>query len=551
MTIQQKTRRPIMTATYQSSNGTTERPMGKKKAYLVGGGIASLASAVFLIRDGHLPGKNIHIFEESDLIGGSLDGQGSAETGYIMRGGRMFDEEAYTCTYDLLSSLPSLNDPGKTVRDEMIAFNKQFKIDDKARLVDGNGNIVDGSALGLSWGDRLALMKMLAQSEGSLGTRRIDECFAPSFFTTNFWSMWCTTFAFQPWHSAVELKRYLHRFLHEFPRIYNLAGVRRTPYNQYDSIVLPVTEWLKGQGVHFEMSCQVTNLDVQSSRIAKTVECLHLLRAGKLEEIVVTEDDLVFVTIGSMTAGSSLGSMTSAPGLNSKHAGGSWALWETLAKDQPDFGQPSVFDDHIDESLWESFTVTFRDPTFRTFLENFTGNTHGTGALVTFKDSNWLLSLVMARQPHFRDQPDDVTVCWGYSLFPNKKGDYVQKKMTACTGEEILTELCSHLRFTQELPHLLKTSTCIPSLMPFITSQFLVRAKGDRPLVVPKGSTNLAFLGQFAEIPDDVVFTVDYSVRSAQIAVYTLLKLDKEVTPIYKGERDPRVLLNSAVTMLK
>ena len=533
----------------QSSKGTLDGESGERKVYLVGGGIASLASAVFLIRDGHLPGKHIHIFEESELIGGSLDGQGSPETGYVIRGGRMFDEEAYTCTYNLLSSIPSLSDPEKTVRDEMIAFNKAFKIDDKARLVDSYGNIVDGSSLGFSWEDRLALTKMLAQPEDSLGTRRIDECFSPSFFTTTFWYMWCTTFAFQPWHSAVEFKRYLHRFLHEFPRIHNLAGVRRTPYNQYDSIVQPVTAWLQEQGVHFETQCQVTNLDIRSSRIAKTVEHLHYLRDGKPEEIAVTEDDLVFVTIGSMTAGASLGSMTSAPHLESKPTGGSWALWEALAKDQPDFGRPSVFDEHIDESLWESFTVTFRDPTFRKLMEEFTGNVHGTGALVTFKDSNWLLSVVMAHQPHFRNQPDNVTVCWGYGLFPNKKGNYVQKKMTECTGEEILTELCSHLGFTEALPHILQTSTSIPCLMPFITSQFLVRTKGDRPSVVPKGSTNLAFLGQFCEIPDDVVFTVDYSVRSAQIAVYTLLKLEKEVTPIYKGERDPRVLLNSAVKM--
>ena len=540
-----------MTADVQKANGASDGNINGRKAYLVGGGIASLASAVYLIRDGHFPGKHIYILEELQLAGGSLDGQGSPEEGYIIRGGRMFDEEAYSCTYDLLSSVPSLNAPGKTVREEMIAFNNVFKINDTARLVDGNGKIVDASALGLSWQDRLDLVKIMAQSEDSLGTRRIDECFSPDFFKTNFWYMWCTTFAFQPWHSAVELKRYLHRFLHEFPRIHNLAGVRRTPYNQYDSIVLPVTTWLKEQGVHFEMNCRVTDLDFKPSDQEKTVERIHYLRDGKMDEIVVNSGDVVLVTIGSMTAASSPGSMTAAPTLDSKYKGGSWMLWETLAKDRPDFGRPSVFDDHVEESLWESFTVTFRDPTFRALLEEFTGNKHGTGALVTFKDSNWLMSLVMARQPHFQNQPDDVTVCWGYGLFPNKKGNYVQKKMSECTGEELLTELCSHLGFTDALPHILKTSICIPVMMPFITSQFLVRAKGDRPQVVPEGSTNLAFIGQFCEIPDDVVFTVEYSVRSAQTAVYSLLKLDKQVSPLYKGQYDARVLVNSLTTMFK
>ena len=98
---------------------------------------------------------------------------------------------------------------------------------------------------------------------------------------------------------------------------------------------------------------------------------------------------------------------------------------------------------------------------------------------------------------------------------------------------------------------ILKTSICIPCIMPFITSQFVTRAKGDRPQVVPECSTNLAFLGQFSEIPEDVVFTVDYSARSAQMAVYKFLKLDKEVTPIYKGQYDTRVLFNAAMVMMK
>ncbi len=532
----------------QHTRTAAERDLSMKKAYLVGAGIASLASAVYLIREGHLLGEHIHIFEETGEIGGSLDAQGSPETGYVMRGGRMFDEEAYTSMYDLLASIPSLRDPEKTVKQEMFEFNQKMWTHSNSRLVE-HGKRVDVSSPGFSQRDRLDLIKIMLVSEESLATRRIEECFAPSFFETNFWSMWCTTFAFQPWHSAVEFKRYLHRFLHEFPRISTLAGVRRTPYNQHDSIVLPVVQWLTDQGVHFEMNCQVIDLDFLPSEREKTVERMHLLRDGQHEEIAITPDDLVFVTNGSMTAGASYGSMTAAPGIGTKQQGGSWMLWETLAQKYPDFGRPSVFDDRIAESKWLSFTVTFHDPAFFQLVEEFTNNTPGTGGLVTFKDSNWLMSVVLPHQPHFLTQPENVKVCWGYGLFPDKKGDFVHKKMSDCTGEEILTELCSHLRFTEAMPRILETSTCIPVMMPFITSQFLTRAKGDRPQVVPEGSTNLAFTGQFCEIPDDVVFTVEYSVRSAQIAVYTLLKLEKEVSPLYKGQYDPHVLVDSIKTM--
>ena len=520
------------------------------RAFLIGGGIASLASASYLIRDGHVPPQNIYIFEESDQTGGSLDAHGISENGYVMRGGRMFDEEAYTCTYDLLSFIPSLSNPKKSVRDEIFEFNQKIKSHSQCRLV-SNGEKVDVSSLGFSGRDRLDLIELMIHSEESLGTRRVDECFQPTFFTTNFWFMWCTTFAFQPWHSAVEFKRYLLRFIQEFPRIETLAGVRRTPFNQYDSIVLPLLKWLGDQGVRFEMNCQVTDLDFNLSDNVKVVENIHLIRDGKKEEIATSENDFVFITIGSMTADSSLGSMNLAPRLESRKSGGSWALWETLSKKQTDFGRPSVFNDHIEQSLWESFTLTLRDPTFFSLMRDFTGNEAGTGGLVTFKDSNWLMSVVLPHQPHFLNQPENINVCWGYGLYPNQVGNYVPKKMSECTGAEILSELLFHLRFDSEAPSILEAANCIPCMMPYITSQFMPREKGDRPQVIPTGSKNFAFIGQFCEIPDDVVFTVEYSVRSAQIGVYSLLHLDKKVSLLYKGQHDMSILFNSIKTMLK
>jgi oleate hydratase len=518
-------------------------------AYLVGGGIASLACAAYLITNGGIPGRNIRILEESGMVGGSLDARGSPERGYIMRGGRMLDREAYTCTYDLLSFIPSLSEPGVTVKEEIFEFNRRIKTHARCRLVE-KGHKLDVTSPGFTRRDRLDLIKLLFRSEDSLGTHRIEDCFAPDFFQTNFWFLWCTTFAFQPWHSAVEFRRYLLRFLHEFPRIHTLSGVYRTPYNQYDSIVRPLVRWLEAQGVTFERNCRVTGLDLKPADGAITVEGIRSAREGLEAAIPVAEVDRVFVTLGCMTADSRLGSMTSAPPPGPSDPGGAWSLWERLAEKRPDLGRPAVFNGNTELSRWLSFTVTFRDPTFFRLMEDFSGNEPGTGALVTFKDSSWLMSVVLAHQPHFVDQPPDITVCWGYGLFPGREGDFVPKPMSECTGTEILEELCSHLGFTRELPLILETSTCIPCMMPYITSQFLPRRKGDRPPVVPDGSTNLAFIGQFCEIPDDVVFTVEYSVRSAQIAVYSLLHLDKTVSPIYRGYRDPRVLFDSLRMML-
>jgi oleate hydratase len=517
-------------------------------AYLVGGGIASLAAAAFLIRDGKLPGDHIHILEAADLLGGSLDGAGQADAGYVLRGGRMLNF-TYRCTYDLLASIPSLEHEGRSVNDDIIAFNEQIKTHALARVVDRDGHIVDVTDMGFTEPDRLDLVELLAMPEHLLGTKRVDEWFKSRFFETNFWFMWATMFAFQPWHSLVEFKRYLLRFLHEFPRIDTLAGVDRTPYNQFDSIVLPLTTWLQAQGVEFRLGSLVTDLDFAPHADTKTVERLHYTRDGASQIQDVQPHDLVMMTNGSMTANATLGTMSTAPVLNATTGDGAWALWETVAKKYSDFGRPYVFDARLGESTWESFTVTSHGSLFFDLMEKFSGNQAGTGALVTLKDSNWLLSIVLAYQPHFLNQPAGVTVFWGYGLFPDRVGDYVPKKMSDCSGEEILTELLSHLNMAEHLPAVLAEANCIPALLPYITSQFLTRAPGDRPLVVPKGSTNFAFLGQFAEMPDDVVFTVEYSVRSAQLAVYKLLKLDKEPPALYKGQYDVKVLYHALKTM--
>ncbi|MHC1684726.1 MAG: oleate hydratase [Clostridiaceae bacterium] len=521
------------------------------KAYLVGGGLASLSAAVFLIRDGHVPAKNIHIFEELNITGGSMDGSGNAETGYVIRGGRMFDEEAYACTFGIMESIPSLTDPRITILDEFNAFNKKIHTSSKARLIDNDANILDVSKLGFNREDRLALIDMMAKPEEALGTKTIQDCFPESFFQTNFWFMWTTTFAFQPWHSAVEFKRYLHRFIHELPRIHDLSGVRRTPYNQYDSMLLPMTKWLKSQGVNFDLGCKVVDLEFKHSEDEITVTGIKTVKDGNETKIEVEEGDFVFATIGSLTAGTSLGSNNTVPKINDKHVGGAWELWEKIAKGRPQFGNPHVFSDRVEESMWESFTVTLKDPTMVKRLVEYSGNEPGTGALMTFKESGWFMSIVLHNQPHFINQPEDVQAFWGYSLFPYNEGDFVKKRMVDCTGEEILTELLCHLKFDDDKDKILETSICIPCILPFTTAQFLTRAKGDRPEVIPEGSTNLAFLGQFTEIPDDVVFTMDYSVRSAQMAVYEFLNLDKKVTPIYKGQYDVRVLYNSVMAMLK
>jgi oleate hydratase len=514
-----------------------------RRAYLVGSGIASLSAACYLIKNGGLEGANITIFEAQEKYGGSLDAGGNPADGYSMRGGRMF-EEKFNCTYDLLSFIPSISDADKTAKEELMEFHQEFFWHDKARLV-ANGEIIDVSNLGFNERDRLDLIKLCATPEKLLEDRTIEEVFHPHFFDSNFWYIWCTTFAFEPWHSAIEFKRYCLRFTHLFSTIDTMAGIYRTQFNQFDAMVRPIVKWLKEHGVKLEMGAEVKDVKVKITENEKIAEHIRYTKNGEEVDIELAPTDLVFITNGSMTANSSAGSHKTVPVLQTEKTGGDWKLWQKLASRSKDFGNPAPFCSDISKSKWESFTVTAKDATFFDLLEAFSGSEAGKGGLVTIKDSNWLLTVVLNHQPHYYDQPKGVWVWWGYGLFPDKQGNFVKKKMSDCTGEEILTEVLSHLRFTEHIPHLLASSIVIPVMMPYITSQFMPRTTTDRPHVIPKGSRNLAFIGQFAEIPDDVVFTVEYSVRTAQVAVFGLLDVERKVSPFYKGQHDPEILFDA------
>ncbi len=512
------------------------------KVYIIGSGIAGLASAHYLIKDAGLLGKNIHILEKDAIAGGATDGAGDPEKGFVVRGGRMH-EKHYECYWELLSHFPSLENPDLSIRDESFEFNERFVSNAQARLLKG-GKKVDVSSYGLSVKQQTELLKLSFVSEESLGNKRIEDWFDQAFFDTNFWYIWTTMFAFQKWSSLAEMRRYMKRFIHLVDGLYRLGGVMRTKYNQYHSVVLPMRKKLESLGVHFDMNHEVVDIDFNLSVDKKSASVLHM-RNG--DEIVLTKDDFVFITNGSITESTDNGTWDRAPKLKGVADSGAWKLWKKIATKDKSFGNPSPFCDNIDLQKWYSFTATLHDTTFHDYMENFSGNVDGTGGLVTMTDSNWLMSIVVARQPHFPNQPDDVKIFWGYGLYPDRKGNHINKTMAECTGAEILEELYFHLKI-QELMRPVSEAgkvNCIPVAMPFIDSLFMPREIGDRPDVLVKGSTNFAFLGQFAEAPKDCVFTVEYSVRTAQMAVYGLFDTDKKVHPMYDSAHNPKYLLGA------
>ena len=538
---------------YQRINTRKPKSIENKRAFLIGSGIASLAAAEYLMRDGHMKGNQITIFEQDSLSGGAMDGAGNPENGFIVRGGREM-EKHYECLWDLYGQVPSIEEDGRTVLDEFKELNDADPNFSNVRVIYNKGEKHRKTDLGLTEKNSKELTKLLLTKEDDLGAQTVENYFDASFFETDMWLYWRSMFAFEPWHSVVEMKRYMQRFIHLMPGMSTMRDLLFTKYNQYDSLILPLKKLLESKGVKFQFNTTVTDLDIDFKENKKTVTAIHLTREGTNEIIETTADDFVFFTNGSMTENSTLGDMDNAPALDESE-GAVWGLWKKIAAKDNAFGKPEVFCSNIDKTKWESYTITAKGPKMRKLLEDFAERKFlphktATGGIITIKDSNWLLSVTVNRQPQFKNQPEDVTVAWAYALFPDNKGDFIDKKMSECSGKELLQELLYHFGiYKGDMQEYINECIVIPAMMPYITSQFMPRVKGDRPEVIPEGSVNLAFLGQYCEIKDDCVFTVEYSVRSAIMAVYSFLNIEKNVPEIYASQYDIRALSAATKTM--
>ena len=432
-----------------------------------------------------------------------------------------------------------------------------FGMFDRATLERGR-SANTGDRFGLSDDTALELMQLFFTPDEQLYNKTIDDVLGEEFFQSNFWLYWQTMFAFETWHSALEMKRYLQRFLHHIGGLPDLSALKFTKYNQYESLIQPLVAYLQENGVQFEYGVRVVNVLFNFLPGKKVAHQLVMLRHGREETLDLTQNDLVFVTNGSCTEASVLGDNDHAPELDMESGqGSSWELWKNIAVQNPVFGRPEVFCSNIEATKWESATITLLDDRIAPYVQQVCGRDPYagkvvTGGIVTVKDSAWLMSWTFNRQPHFKAQPEGQLVGWIYGLYPERPGDYVGKPMEECTGAEICMEWLYHLGVPEnEIETLARESaSTVPCMMPYITAFFMPRKAGDRPAIVPEGCVNFAFLGQFTETPRDTVFTVEYSVRTAMEAVYTLLGVERGVPEVFGSVYDVRCLLNAAHCLL-
>ncbi|MCB6989380.1 oleate hydratase [bacterium 210820-DFI.6.38] len=537
-----------------------EKPAGieEKSAYLVGSGLASLAAACFLVRDAQMPGKNIHILEAMDIAGGACDGIDDPTRGYVMRGGREM-EDHFECLWDLFHSIPSLEVPGASVLDEYYWLNKHDPNYSLCRATEHRGEDAhtDGK-FGLSQKGSMEIMKLFFTKDEDLYDKTIEDVFDDEVFGSQFWLYWRTMFAFENWHSALEMKRYFQRFIHHIGGLPDFSALKFTRYNQYESLILPMQKYLEAAGVEFRFGTEVTNVRFEITDGKKTARAIECRTKNGDTEIPLTEKDLVFITNGSCTEGTIYGDQNHAPvGDAEVRSSGCWSLWKKIAAQDPSFGHPEKFCSDIEKTNWESATVTTANEEIIDQIKKIckrdprTGKVV-TGGIVSCRDSRWLLSWTINRQGQFKNQKKEEICVWVYSLFTDVPGDYVKKPMKECTGKEITAEWLYHLGIPVEDIERLsgEECNCTPTMMPYITAFFMPRAAGDRPDVIPDGSVNAAFLGQFAETPRDTIFTTEYSVRTAMEAVYGLCGVDRGVPEVWGSVYDVRELLDSTVKLM-
>lgn len=538
-----------------------EKPEGveKKSAYIIGTGLAGLTAAFYLVRDGQMPGNHIHLLEKLELAGGSCDGYKDVHKGFYMRGGREMDNH-FEIMWDVFRDVPSIETPNVSVLDEYYWLNKHDPNYSLCRATVNKGEDAHTDKLfKLDKDSAMALSQLFITPEADLEDKKISDVLPESFWETNFWLYWQTMFAFQKWSSALEMKRYLCRYVHHIDGLPDFSALRFTKYNQYESMILPLIEYLKKHDVDVQFGMDVKNVVIEEVDGKKTAKELIYVKDNKEQSIPLTADDLVFITNGCCTDTSSYGDQTHAPDLSGivNGQGESWDLWKNIAKQakHDEYGHPDVFCSNTEATNWMSATVETSNEDIIQHIMNICkrdprAGKVTTGGIVTVKDSvnNWFLSWTINRQPQFRSQNKDTVLVWLYALHTDTEGNYIKKAMRDCTGEEICQEWLYHIGMDESKikdysENACNTTTCF---MPYINAFFQPRKNVDRPKVVPEGAVNFAFIGQFAETPRDTIFTTEYSMRTGMESVYTLLNVDRGVPEVWGSQYDIRELLRAA-----
>ena len=246
---------------YDRINAPAPKDIEKKSAHIIGGGVAGLSAAISLVTDAHMPAGNVTIYESLPVVGGAMDGAGDSERGYTCRGEREL-EARMECLWYVCSKVPSLQTPGLTILDETHTANIREPIESKFRLMHKQGQLYDSTGPLMSLRDSKRMAELMLTPEEELEGLSAADWFSPEFTKSIFWYCWSSMLAFRDYHSVIEVKRYLTRFMMYASGLTRLAGILHTEYNEYDSIIKPMQVYLQSLGVRFQTGTSVVDMEI-------------------------------------------------------------------------------------------------------------------------------------------------------------------------------------------------------------------------------------------------------------------------------------------------
>lgn len=485
-----------------------KRNLSYKHAYIAGGGLSALASALYLVRDCGILPQNVHIFTNSAYM------HGNRHMGYICRRGKIINENSINL-FELLNEVNSLDIPDLTVCDEILNIYRSNSKTRNITFIDEDKNVLDISDIRLSRSDRKALLALMQIKPEKLRLLTIDDVMPVSFLDSCFYKLLCAAYGFDNNSGAYELMKCI-QYLDD-----TLSGTLPDAFDSDEEITEPLKAHLEKLGVDIRERASVSDIDFEDGKAS----AIHFTDNHVRKTFYLNDGDICILPTDGMAECEAFGSFNeSAP----KVFGEPYALWEKLARKSSAFNDPSVFFDGHGGDMAEEFTITLSNHLFTELIDKVTCGALGMNGIIVLDNSNWKMTICAVPCTHFKDMSDDMAVIWGTASCFNRIGEYTGKAMTDCSGAEILYELVSCLNLADAWEDIRETVVNVIPCHRRYEKSYLSPAPSKLE-IIPTGIENFAVSGDFADSDDNTVFSAEYSVITAKTAAYKLMDSNKNI----------------------
>lgn len=477
-------------------------------AYILGGGMSALASALYLTRDCGFTPANVHVLTE-----GVYD-HGNSATGYICRRGKIINEKNSPNFFDLIQEVRSLDISDFTICDEILNMYSARGALRPITFIDNDGNVTDISKIRIDKANRRNIIRLMRENKDILVSVPLSEIFGEDFFGSEFWKLVSATYGFSRSSNAYEFVNAI-ALMDE-----TLSGTIPSDFDRSEEIIEPLRAHLEELGVDVVSGASVTDIDFEDGH----AEAIHYSDNGVRKTVYLNEDDICILPTDELADCETLGSFDeSAP----REFGAPYALWERLADKHPSFKNPAALFDGSDKNMSEEFTVTLSNHLLPELIDEVTCGALGVDGVIVLDNSSWKITVSAVPPSHFKDLSDETAVLWGTATRFDRNGEYVTKPMTDCSGAEILYELVSCLNLVEAWEDIRETVVNVIPCHRRYDKAYLAPV-ASKLEIIPTGISNIAVSGDFVS-GSGSVFTEEFIVTTAKTAAYRLLGSKKRI----------------------